>query len=827
MILSHDGMKADPVLVTSIVVGSIAFIRPFHVPKTAFIRDITFFTAAVIVLVVVLRDGHLTLVESATMVALYALYVVVVVTMNVMAQRGRRRLPDSPPEMGDHGEGWKSLPGSGGLSPLSPLATNGNVNGVHSSPGRLDSLQLPSPHLEEPPHESDEGSSTGTLTPTGHGPTRSRRQSGSGSGSRSRSRSHSQAHQYPHQHQHLHMHLQGLSTPDYHHHNHNHYPETPRANFSLLGAVEFRDVVNSLKREQELSSSRAPSPSRSPYTAAERGDYFSAAAPTQGSSGGHRRSVSHAATRRSSTQYRSRAISHVVHPGSMATFTMPPAGVAPVSPKRASPTRTKSAPGPVSPGSIPNPKSGAKTGAGDQDHSPKKQTTDPTSDSSSGLSPHTVISPPSENPWTFQSGHPSNPPRPALPKLAIPEPVLPPKRRPGHGATPSISVVDPSGHIEEPIFSPPRDGASPPIRLTDLGPGSIDASTTPHESRWRIRRRIRKTLRVLFPSLQSLRHKSLFGKILSVYSVPAIFVLTLTLPVVDDGNREEGGIVLPEGEDEPLVPGLNLDLDLEPGRYSDQDDMEERDEQEEGDPFLRPDVGEGLHQLVEGGFSPLHSPLGRIHQSQLANARRAEAEEEQSDGDWDGEGRVSGEEDEEIEKGLMEEMEEEQALQFNKSLCAAQCVLGPTFCSYIVFGTSPPAFLPFLFPSLCHTHSITLPLPHSPLSPLFRSHPTTKADLVNPANVPKGDLDSGPWITLGCFIAGLVAAIASIHFGTDGTSKTWRLVRTLAGFTCSMVWIAAIADEVVSVLQVSPTLLVVVSLLVYVVGERLNGIVDW
>ena len=166
---------------------------------------------------------------------------------------------------------------------------------------------------------------------------------------------------------------------------------------------------------------------------------------------------------------------------------------------------------------------------------------------------------------------------------------------------------------------------------------------------------------------------------LSVFSVPAIFVLTLTLPVVDDGNREEGAIQLPEGEDEPLVPNS----DLVP---------EEQEYDEEEDPLLRPDVGEGLHQLVEGGFSPLHSPLGRIHQRSRPEGR--EIYEEDDHVAQEGQ----GEEDEEIEKGLMEEMEDEEAMQFNKALCAVQCVLGPTFCSYIVFGMSPN-------PSLLH-HSL-------------------------------------------------------------------------------------------------------------------------
>jgi sodium/potassium/calcium exchanger 6 len=66
-----------------------------------------------------------------------------------------------------------------------------------------------------------------------------------------------------------------------------------------------------------------------------------------------------------------------------------------------------------------------------------------------------------------------------------------------------------------------------------------------------------------------------------------------------------------------------------------------------------------------------------------------------------------------------------------------------------------------------------------------------------------GDTDFVRWVVLGTGIAGLVAGAATLRFAKDGTSKPWRLVRCFAGFICSMVWIAAIADEVVSVLQVS------------------------
>jgi sodium/potassium/calcium exchanger 6 len=58
------------------------------------------------------------------------------------------------------------------------------------------------------------------------------------------------------------------------------------------------------------------------------------------------------------------------------------------------------------------------------------------------------------------------------------------------------------------------------------------------------------------------------------------------------------------------------------------------------------------------------------------------------------------------------------------------------------------------------------------------------------------------YILLTCFVAGSIAAAIVVFTATDGSEQAWRMVRCFAGFICSMVWIAAIADEVVSVLQV-------------------------
>jgi sodium/potassium/calcium exchanger 6 len=68
-----------------------------------------------------------------------------------------------------------------------------------------------------------------------------------------------------------------------------------------------------------------------------------------------------------------------------------------------------------------------------------------------------------------------------------------------------------------------------------------------------------------------------------------------------------------------------------------------------------------------------------------------------------------------------------------------------------------------------------------------------------------GEMEYVWYILLACLIAGSIAAVTVLHTATDGSHTAWRMVRCFGGFTCSMVWIAAIADEVVSVLQVSIT----------------------
>jgi sodium/potassium/calcium exchanger 6 len=134
----------------------------------------------------------------------------------------------------------------------------------------------------------------------------------------------------------------------------------------------------------------------------------------------------------------------------------------------------------------------------------------------------------------------------------------------------------------------PKLSPLPTIALTD--PSGQEAAptqpSTPSESRFRIRHHTRAILWTIFPSLRDFRHKSIVGMFMAIVSVPALLLLTITLPVVDDASGD-AGISLPVGQDEPL--------DEETGRVT-------------------PQIGEELHHLAEDGFHihPEHEEGGGI-----------------------------------------------------------------------------------------------------------------------------------------------------------------------------------------------------------------------
>nr|ODN96135.1 hypothetical protein L204_03826 [Cryptococcus depauperatus CBS 7855] len=628
--------------IISIVVGSIALMGPFNVPRHAFLRDVFFFTTAVVVLMLTFLDGRLSLYESGGMVGLYLLYVGVVVGGNWWNRKERdRKRPDL----------WHKP---------STLSFEALAAGHRTSPV-LTPINRPNPTpIQGMTHSSSLYESPIPIA--------------------------SPLRPYAHSHSFL--------TADCHHHD-SIYSPTPRASMSLLGAIEFRDVVNSLRQADSQKSSRSNSSSLTPTPGNVKdraGDYFSLIKQ-------HRHSVSQGhgnfPTHRSNPERRRGSIIGERRPATQSTRFQ---------------------------------HEGNGNGSSN---------CCPITNNNTELVPSNSES----NPWTDQPGKPpdsspllvlepfqASPTKPKLPKLAIPESDFRQPEELSH-SLPLISVVDPLGQLRSSMIP-----STPPSAI--------------HLSRsQRVHQTFRSALRVLFPSLQAFRHKSLVGMILAVMSVPAILALTLTLPVVDDGQEmQQGGVKLEEGENGEFV-----------GEYADNSSQEEDLDnsgrgQDESDRLLDSHIGGELHHLVDHGFSPLHSPLGRIrHASMHRLGQHVEA------------GAVSplssmmgGEYSDEEEQHLVEENEqlcEEEcaridALNFNKYLCAAQCVLGPLFCTFISFQT----------------------------------------------------MSYFGWILIGSAIVGVAIAILVLYFAVDGTAHPWRLIRCFCGFVCSMVWIAAIADQVVDVL---------------------------
>lgn len=93
---SHSGSLAIGELIgaagfiTAVVAGSMALVRPFKVAKKSFVRDVGFFIVAASFSMLFLADGHLHLWECAVMVGFYVFYVITVVVWHWYFTRKRR-----------------------------------------------------------------------------------------------------------------------------------------------------------------------------------------------------------------------------------------------------------------------------------------------------------------------------------------------------------------------------------------------------------------------------------------------------------------------------------------------------------------------------------------------------------------------------------------------------------------------------------------------------------------------------------------------------------------------------------------------------------------
>lgn len=77
--------------IISCVVGSMCIIKPFRVNRGPFLRDATFFTVAVAILLFILRDGWIYAWEAALLVMMYFVYVFIVVVGSWWEHRQERK----------------------------------------------------------------------------------------------------------------------------------------------------------------------------------------------------------------------------------------------------------------------------------------------------------------------------------------------------------------------------------------------------------------------------------------------------------------------------------------------------------------------------------------------------------------------------------------------------------------------------------------------------------------------------------------------------------------------------------------------------------------
>jgi sodium/potassium/calcium exchanger 6 len=101
-----------------------------------------------------------------------------------------------------------------------------------------------------------------------------------------------------------------------------------------------------------------------------------------------------------------------------------------------------------------------------------------------------------------------------------------------------LPVDDSGSSLREPLITTDSD-AGPQIPQIVHTPASPSSETnmdlvhhTPPTRRQRIRRVLTHALHILFPTLHEFHKKSLLGKVAAVFAAPAVFMLTVTLPVV-------------------------------------------------------------------------------------------------------------------------------------------------------------------------------------------------------------------------------------------------------------------------------------------------------
>lgn len=545
---SHSGSLAVGELIgaasfiTAVVAGSMALVRPFQVARKSFVRDVSFFVVAVSFSLSFLADGKLRLWECATMVGFYVFYVAIVVLWHWWLTSRRRQ-----GERITAARGQYYVSGSDELEPPEEYHDDDTAPPSRMSLSRANTEDFDA--LEsgnaQPEYQEISGDDQEEL--------RERWMSELSSNMR-------------------------LSRPSGRERSNSINPIRP----SLVGALEFRAVLSSLEKSRNIQTYSMGSRRYSDdpnYTTAQQ--QHNAASPLEPDSE-HQGDL---AGRAPGTSAGNRALGESVRPGNNRAVTALPRITAQQSaPDAASktpqidlllaspPSNDTHLRPPIS--SSEDRHDGSAIASGTTPSSPKLSVTPPPSHCGSrdasqrparDRSATTGLLTPNQN--TNVGHHQPAPPgrdlhgymgdgqarsrgtspktRPGRPKLRLP---MPENKFKGGTATSPFPFHD---------LLASASSTRPPSLV--LPPPSATASTSYHEEpslsgkplKWWPYRFLPSpavVLSTLFPTLYTWQSKSLWDRFLGIVAAPSVFVLTITLPVVE-AERDDGEDILQTHED--------------------------------------------------------------------------------------------------------------------------------------------------------------------------------------------------------------------------------------------------------------------------------------
>ena len=538
--------------ITAVVAGSMALARPFKVARKSFIRDVGFFIVAAAFSMVFLADGHLHLWECATMVGFYIFYVIFVVLWHWYLRRRSRRLA-----LEDAARSHFHIP-STDEAEHEPYRDAGEEDGVASArrgPSRtvsqhdFNSLERGGSPLLRPLQEEEDVDDE----------TRDRYLAEISSNMR-------------------------VSRPKPGERRSTLNPIRP----SLVGALEFRAVLSSLQKSRNIQAIpinlRRYSDDPTFTTAQQQDNLSTASNPEISLDDVDAHDVaSNASLRPSSDTERSgpnriRAVSandadglrldpNVLQRPQVDLLGPTPPGSARLQPVDPSPDGRARRRSPSPPGS-----NMTLSPAGDDfgylSTSPAPMSPIQHERSNDHLAPpdsslagsHTHFQPQAEiqnygTTYTSKDSPRLNE-RPSVPRIKIP-------RAPGSKSSRASSPLSPfPEYFDDPNFMPTR--RAPSIRLP---PSSVDSESTFHRSLYQTPEN--KPLRwwpykllpspevlfaTLFPTLYSWKDKNIWEKLLGIVAAPSVFVLSMTLPIVEVEKEEDDVTDTPDPDPGMLSP---------------------------------------------------------------------------------------------------------------------------------------------------------------------------------------------------------------------------------------------------------------------------------